>query len=53
MVYFLMITDTGFEIPDIFIVGYALDYNEYFRDLNVSIYISVPDKTLLDSVFKV
>lgn len=25
---------TGFEIPDIFIVGYALDYNEYFRDLN-------------------
>ncbi|XP_022249862.1 hypoxanthine-guanine phosphoribosyltransferase-like isoform X2 [Limulus polyphemus] len=24
----------GFEIPDRFIVGYALDYNEYFRDLN-------------------
>nr|XP_014350974.1 PREDICTED: hypoxanthine-guanine phosphoribosyltransferase-like isoform X2 [Latimeria chalumnae] len=24
----------GFEIPDIFAVGYALDYNEYFRDLN-------------------
>lgn len=24
----------GFEIPDIFVVGYALDYNEYFRDLN-------------------
>ncbi|CAF0719050.1 unnamed protein product [Adineta steineri] len=23
----------GFEIPDHFIVGYALDYNEYFRDL--------------------
>lgn len=23
----------GFEIPDEFIVGYALDYNEYFRDL--------------------
>jgi len=23
----------GFEIPDVFIVGYALDYNEYFRDL--------------------
>ncbi|KAJ8313749.1 hypothetical protein KUTeg_008310 [Tegillarca granosa] len=26
--------DVGFEIPDIFVVGYALDYNEYFRDLN-------------------
>ncbi len=23
----------GFEIPDNFVVGYALDYNEYFRDL--------------------
>jgi len=23
----------GFEIPDKFIVGYACDYNEYFRDL--------------------
>jgi len=23
----------GFEVPDHFIVGYALDYNEYFRDL--------------------
>uniref|UniRef100_A0A8C9MK93 Hypoxanthine-guanine phosphoribosyltransferase n=1 Tax=Serinus canaria TaxID=9135 RepID=A0A8C9MK93_SERCA len=30
--YFL--ADTGFEIPDKFVVGYALDYNEYFRDLN-------------------
>uniref|UniRef100_A0A8C0ZAF6 Hypoxanthine-guanine phosphoribosyltransferase n=1 Tax=Cyanistes caeruleus TaxID=156563 RepID=A0A8C0ZAF6_CYACU len=27
---------TGFEISDQFVVGYALDYNEYFRDLNVS-----------------
>uniref|UniRef100_A0A8I5ZX18 Hypoxanthine phosphoribosyltransferase n=1 Tax=Rattus norvegicus TaxID=10116 RepID=A0A8I5ZX18_RAT len=24
----------GFEIPDKFVVGYALDYNEHFRDLN-------------------
>ncbi|XP_029490295.1 hypoxanthine-guanine phosphoribosyltransferase-like isoform X2 [Oncorhynchus nerka] len=23
----------GFEVPDWFLVGYALDYNEYFRDL--------------------
>ncbi|WAQ94675.1 HPRT-like protein, partial [Mya arenaria] len=26
--------NAGFEIPDAFVVGYALDYNEYFRDLN-------------------
>lgn len=25
---------TGFEIPNQFVVGYALDYNEFFRDLN-------------------
>ncbi|XP_041282321.1 hypoxanthine-guanine phosphoribosyltransferase-like [Onychostruthus taczanowskii] len=30
----IFFTDTGFEIPDKFVVGYALDYNEYFRDLN-------------------
>ncbi|XP_073085176.1 phosphoribosyltransferase domain-containing protein 1 [Manis javanica] len=24
----------GFEIPDLFAVGYTLDYNEYFRDRN-------------------
>eukprot|EP00794_Sanderia_malayensis_P003769 gene3769-4291_t len=24
----------GFNIPDEFVVGYALDYNEYFRDLD-------------------
>lgn len=30
------LADVGFEIPNRFVVGYALDYNEYFRDLNVS-----------------
>lgn len=24
----------GFEVPDKFVVGYALDFNEYFRDLH-------------------
>ncbi|XP_066301506.1 hypoxanthine-guanine phosphoribosyltransferase-like isoform X2 [Branchiostoma lanceolatum] len=24
----------GFEVPNKFVVGYALDYNEFFRDLN-------------------
>jgi hypoxanthine-guanine phosphoribosyltransferase len=33
----LLLPVVGFEIPDKFVVGYALDYNEYFRDLNVSI----------------
>ncbi|XP_039377057.1 phosphoribosyltransferase domain-containing protein 1 isoform X6 [Mauremys reevesii] len=28
----------GFEIPNVFVVGYALDYNEHFRDLNVSVF---------------
>lgn len=31
-----LLVDVGFEIPNRFVVGYALDYNEYFRDLNVS-----------------
>lgn len=33
------LTDVGFVIPNRFVVGYALDYNEYFRDLNVSLLI--------------
>ncbi|KAH9520074.1 hypoxanthine phosphoribosyltransferase 1 [Bulinus truncatus] len=24
----------GFEVPNLFVVGYALDFNEYFRDLS-------------------
>ena len=35
-VAYLFFTDYGFEVPDKFLVGYALDYNEYFRDLSVS-----------------
>lgn len=34
---FKFISDIGFEVPDAFLVGYALDYNEYFRDLSVSV----------------
>lgn len=34
ILFFLLVV--GFEVPDKFVVGYALDYNEYFRDLNVS-----------------
>jgi hypoxanthine phosphoribosyltransferase len=33
----------GFAIPDAFVVGYALDYNEYFRDLDHICVISVSD----------
>ena len=29
--------DIGFNIPDKFIIGYNLDYNDYFRELNVSV----------------
>lgn len=24
----------GFDVPDLFVVGYGMDYNEYFRDLH-------------------
>lgn len=40
------VPDIGFEIPDKFVVGYALDYNEYFRDLNVSTYMCASAVTL-------
>ena len=31
-------SDCGFEIPDKFVVGYALDFNEHFRDLHVILF---------------
>ncbi|XP_005406462.1 PREDICTED: hypoxanthine-guanine phosphoribosyltransferase-like [Chinchilla lanigera] len=34
----------GFEIPDKFVVGYTLDYNEFFQDLNHVCVISEADK---------
>lgn len=37
---YIIFSDMGFEVPNKFIVGYALDYNEYFRDLNVSSFSS-------------
>jgi len=43
-----LLADIGFEIPDEFVVGYALDYNEYFRDLNVRIIFS---KTCVHDVY--
>ena len=45
-----LITDCGFEIPDKFVVGYALDYNEYFRDLGVSIFSLIFPLPLIDYV---
>ncbi|CAO3646098.1 phosphoribosyltransferase-like protein [Mucor lusitanicus] len=35
----------GFAIPDAFVVGYALDYNEYFRDLDHICVISEKGKS--------
>ncbi|KAL7329262.1 hypoxanthine phosphoribosyltransferase 1 [Mucor circinelloides] len=35
----------GFAIPDAFVVGYALDYNEYFRDLDHICVISEEGKS--------
>ncbi len=35
----------GFAIPDAFVVGYCLDYNEVFRDLDHICIISEQGKT--------
>ncbi|XP_005104831.1 hypoxanthine-guanine phosphoribosyltransferase isoform X2 [Aplysia californica] len=35
----------GFEVPDVFLVGYALDFNEYFRDLGHICVINKNGKT--------
>ncbi|KAG2212118.1 hypothetical protein INT46_006035 [Mucor plumbeus] len=40
----------GFAIPDAFVVGYALDYNEYFRDLDHICVISVSFKIIWDVI---
>lgn len=45
-----VIPDIGFEIPDRFVVGYALDYNEYFRDLNVRSQTRFCGRSLLNGV---
>lgn len=51
MVFVLYLnTDYGFEIPDLFVVGYALDYNEYFRDLNVSFFKKKKKNTVLQGL---
>lgn len=42
-IFFFFLTDFGFEVPDKFLVGYALDYNEYFRDLSVSCFMYLLD----------
>ncbi|XP_046708261.1 phosphoribosyltransferase domain-containing protein 1b isoform X2 [Silurus meridionalis] len=38
----------GFEIPNLFVVGYALDYNEYFRDLNKKCWASLRQRNFID-----
>eukprot|EP01147_Barroeca_monosierra_P004114 gene4114-49_t len=39
----------GFEVPDKFLVGYALDYNEYFRDLD---HVAVLNRSAMDKYRK-
>lgn len=38
---FFFISVYGFEIPDRFVIGFGLDYNEKFRDLNVRPWIAL------------
>jgi len=35
----------GFEVPDLFFVGYGLDYAEYYRNLDYLATVSLQDKT--------
>ena len=35
----------GFEIPDTFVVGYGLDYNDYYRNLPDIVTLEEPVKT--------
>lgn len=44
---FYFFSDVGFEVPDKFLVGYALDYNEYYRDLEVSIGLIVARRHMM------
>ena len=39
---FFSFADVGFSVPDHFVVGYATDYNEYFRDLSVCYFYFYP-----------
>ncbi|MGH0120309.1 UNVERIFIED_CONTAM: hypothetical protein FKN15_057211 [Acipenser sinensis] len=45
------LSDIGFEIPDIFVVGYALDYNEYFRDLSAGMLVT-PVMAFIEETFQ-
>ena len=44
--YATLLTDIGFNVPDKFIIGYNLDYNDYFRELNHVCVISDEAKKL-------